>query len=121
MIFVHLEQNLKKKVIIMNQSVRAGNLFSGEMYSMQVLDREQRSVYSVPVAVTDNGGRMTFTTVHISVSDQNDNVPQFLAQEYKITALDGLPLNYTVLQASTTGSHLSLSIEQFNAKMGLMA
>ncbi|XP_052280093.1 protocadherin Fat 1-like isoform X4 [Dreissena polymorpha] len=71
---------------------------TGEMYSMQVLDREQRSVYSVPVAVTDNGGRMTFTTVHISVSDQNDNVPLFLAQEYKVTTLEGLPLNYTVLQ-----------------------
>ncbi|KAH3831084.1 hypothetical protein DPMN_104345 [Dreissena polymorpha] len=94
----------------MNQSVRAGNLFSGEMYSMQVLDREQRSVYSVPVAVTDNGGRMTFTTVHISVSDQNDNVPQFLAQEYKVTALDGLPLNYTVLQASSRFSSVFIHL-----------
>ncbi|XP_052793607.1 protocadherin Fat 1-like isoform X3 [Mya arenaria] len=70
---------------------------TGEMYSVQVLDRERQSVYSVPVAVSDNGGRMTFTTVHISIRDQNDNVPQFLAQEYKQTVLDSTPLNSTIM------------------------
>ena len=65
---------------------------------MQVLDREQQSTFNVPVAATDNGGLMVFTTVHISVTDQNDNVPQFLAQEYEFTVLDITPLNNTILK-----------------------
>lgn len=71
---------------------------SGEVYSVQVLDREQQSVYNVPVAATDNGGRIVFTTVHISITDQNDNVPQFLAQEYKMTLLSLTPVNATILK-----------------------
>lgn len=73
----------------------------GEIYSQQVLDREKESLYSVPVAAIDNGGRMTFTLVHISISDQNDNVPQFLAQEYKRTILDTTTVNSTVLKVTT--------------------
>ena len=73
-------------------------LLPGEIFSNRVLDRERQSLYTVPVAATDNGGRMGFATVHISLIDLNDNVPQFLAQEYKVTILTTVPLNSTVLQ-----------------------
>lgn len=75
-------------------------MLPGEVYSVQVLDREQQPVFNVPVAATDNGGRMVFTTVHISVTDQNDNVPQFLAQEYEVTVLNVSPVNSTVLKVT---------------------
>lgn len=64
---------------------------------MQVLDRELQSVFHVPIAATDNGGRMAFTKLHVSITDQNDNVPQFLAQEYKSTLLDTTAVNTTVM------------------------
>lgn len=73
------------------------------MYSVQVIDREQQPVFNVPVAATDNGGRMVFTTVHISITDQNDHVPQFLAQEYELTVLNTMPLNSTVLKVTKIG------------------
>ena len=71
---------------------------SGEIFSNQVLDREKQSLYTVPVAAADNGGRMGFATVHISLTDMNDNVPQFLAQEYKVTILTTTPVNSSVIQ-----------------------
>ena len=73
---------------------------TGEVFSMQVLDREQHSVFNLPIAATDNGGRMTYTTVHIAITDQNDNVPEFLAKEYKKTILHTTAVNTTVMVVS---------------------
>ena len=75
-------------------------LITGEIFSNKLLDREAQALYTIPVAATDNGGRMGFTTVHVSLTDQNDNIPQFLAQEYKVTVLSTLPVNGTVLQVN---------------------
>ncbi|XP_060561268.1 LOW QUALITY PROTEIN: protocadherin Fat 1-like [Ruditapes philippinarum] len=71
---------------------------SGEIFSVQVFDREHQSVFNVPIAATDNGGRMAFTKLHVSITDQNDNVPQFLAQEYKSSLLDSTPINSTIMK-----------------------
>lgn len=55
-------------------------------------------MYKVPIAATDNGGRMAYTTVHVNVLDQNDNVPQFLAKVYELTIVNIMPVNSTLLK-----------------------
>ena len=92
------------RVVNFGTYISANYLFfsAGEIFSNKVLDREKQAVFIIPVAATDNGGRMGFTSVHVSLTDQNDNIPQFLAQEYKVTVLSTQPLNSTVLQVLLT-------------------
>ncbi|KAK3597674.1 hypothetical protein CHS0354_040047 [Potamilus streckersoni] len=73
---------------------------SGEIFSRQVLDREEQSSYEIPVAVTDNGGRMSFTKVHVTITDLNDNAPMFLAQSYKTNIFPNTTINSAILQVS---------------------
>lgn len=72
--------------------------FSGELFSNSLFDREDKDYFVVQVAATDNGGSMGFTTVEVRVTDINDNVPQFLVQEYNTVIMDSSPLNSSVLQ-----------------------
>merc|ERR1719495_1685361 len=50
---------------------------TGELWSEKVLDRETRASYEIPITVTDQGGRNGFTTIKITVVDENDNSPFF--------------------------------------------
>lgn len=56
---------------------------TGEIFSLIQFDREKMSDYYIPVAAQDNGGGMGFTTVHVRITDQNDNLPQFTMHDYK--------------------------------------
>ncbi len=57
---------------------------TGEVWSLQMLDREARDSYDVAVVATDAGGRSGFATLRIQVEDENDNAPAFLLPEYKV-------------------------------------
>ena len=72
--------------LILSEELR--KLFSldpgtGAIWSLQPLDREQRPVYEIPIAVTDGNGRNGFTTLKISVEDENENSPVFLCPNSK--------------------------------------
>ncbi|ESO94055.1 hypothetical protein LOTGIDRAFT_104487 [Lottia gigantea] len=54
-----------------------------EVLSMKVLDREEQERYTIPIAATDNGGKMNFTTLYVTIKDLNDNLPSFKIKEYK--------------------------------------
>lgn len=56
---------------------------SGELWTRQSLDREQQALYEVPVMAVDGGGRSAMTSVRLTVTDANDNPPQFLQSEYR--------------------------------------
>lgn len=56
---------------------------TGEIFSLIQFDREKVANYYMTVAAQDNGGRMGFATVHIRITDQNDNLPQFTMHDYK--------------------------------------
>jgi len=54
------------------------------------LDREERAAYDVTIACADEGGqraRTSQTVVHVTIADENDNVPHFTRDvyEFKIT------------------------------------
>ncbi|XP_059190480.1 protocadherin-23 [Centropristis striata] len=73
------------------------NTKTGEIINWVALDREQHSQHSLKVMVTDQGRpRLNATaTVHILVTDINDNIPQFThlpaSKELNVQIWAGLP------------------------------
>ncbi|KAK2817251.1 hypothetical protein Q5P01_025442 [Channa striata] len=73
------------------------NAKTGEIINWVALDREQHSQHSLKVMVTDQGHpRLNATaTVHILVTDVNDNAPQFThlpaSKELSVQIWSGLP------------------------------
>ena len=59
------------------------NTETGDITSLAELDREKRSVYELPVAAIDGGGRAGFVTVRVKIADDDDNKPLFKMKEYK--------------------------------------
>ena len=62
------------------------NSFTGQITTLSTLDRESQDAYHLIVEATDSptsGQRKTGTmTVHLSLSDVNDNTPTFSANQY---------------------------------------
>ena len=73
---------------------------TGELWSEKVLDRETRASYEIPITVTDQGGRNGFTTIKITVVDENDNSPFFPLSEYKANLQANLTVGSTVIRVS---------------------
>ena len=76
------------------------NPSTGELWSEKVLDREDRASYEIPITVTDQGGRNGFTTIKITVADENDNSPFFPLSEYKGNIQANLTVGSTVLRVT---------------------
>lgn len=64
---------------------------TGDIITKIKLDRETRKSYDMLVIATDEGGRSGFTTVRLSVVDENEFPPQFINTEYKTV----IPANLT--------------------------
>lgn len=56
---------------------------SGIVKTRIKLDREERNKYEILIQARDDGGRVGYTTVRLSVSDENEFPPQFVNSEYK--------------------------------------
>ena len=87
-----LSEELKKKFRL--------DRFTGVVWSPQPLDREERPVYEIPISVTDRKGRNGFTTLKISVADENDNSPSFPLSNYKANIQANLTVGSTVLRVT---------------------
>ena len=69
---------------------------SGEVWSKQKFDREEKSTYEIPIMATDLGGKSGFTTLKINIADVNDNPPVFDLAEYKANIHANLSVGSTV-------------------------
>lgn len=51
---------------------------TGVVYNSEVLDREKRSLYTVPITISDRDNHTLHETAHvrIQVDDQDDNLPE---------------------------------------------
>ena len=74
--------------------------FSGEIFSECNFDREDHEFYQVPVAVTDNAGRMGFSLIEVTIRDLNDNPPRFLMNDYKFVVSSSAPVNSSFAKVS---------------------
>ncbi|XP_045469521.1 fat-like cadherin-related tumor suppressor homolog isoform X5 [Harmonia axyridis] len=56
---------------------------NGRIVTRKRLNREEQTVYEIPIMATDGGGKSGFFTVRVRVTDENDNAPKFVLKEYK--------------------------------------
>ncbi|KAG8438891.1 hypothetical protein GDO86_005181 [Hymenochirus boettgeri] len=76
----------------------------GEVRVLSLLDREQRSSYSIEVRATDNGHPAKFNQVsaRIYLADVNDNSPVFLQSNYSLVVQDGAPTGTSLIKFTAT-------------------
>lgn len=82
---------------------------TGEITTRQLLDREVSNQYEFTVAATDNGGQMGFTTVTIVVKDENDNMPQFLMEEYRANIRFDSSVDTKIIQVKAEDEDLGIN------------
>lgn len=68
------------------------------LYARISFDREKYKLYEVPIAAFDGGGRPGYSTVRISVTNDNDNAPLFAVSEYRAYVYENTTIGTTVLQ-----------------------
>ncbi|KAM6972795.1 protocadherin Fat 1a [Aplochiton taeniatus] len=61
---------------------------TGELKTLQPLDREEQEEHRFKVRALDGGGRYCEADVRITVEDVNDNAPQFNSDPYTITVFE---------------------------------
>ena len=75
---------------------------TGDLTNLKVLDREETPSFTIPVMVTDMKGRNGFTTVKISLVDENDNSPVFPLAEYRTNIHANLSAGSEVVHVTAT-------------------
>ncbi|KAL4640550.1 protocadherin Fat 1 isoform X2 [Arapaima gigas] len=77
---------------------------NGEVYALEVLDREGLKEKVIPVSLMakDGGGKVGFCTVNVVLTDINDNAPQFRAAEYRASVASDVPRGTTVLRVAAS-------------------
>ncbi|KAH9514840.1 Protocadherin-11 Y-linked [Bulinus truncatus] len=70
----------------------------------KVLDREARDFYQVTVTAIDGGSppRTGSVIINITVTDINDNAPEFLQSSYNESVLENTPPNFSIMKVSAT-------------------
>ncbi|XP_042222155.1 fat-like cadherin-related tumor suppressor homolog isoform X3 [Homarus americanus] len=80
---------------------------TGDVWTSEVFDREERAEYAFTVMAMDIGGRTGFTTLHITVNDVNDNKPVFMQTNYK-----------AIIRSNTTSGSVVLKVFAVDADKG---
>ncbi|KAG8280049.1 hypothetical protein J6590_090775 [Homalodisca vitripennis] len=75
---------------------------TGLLRSKKALDREKRALYDILVMASDTSGHVGFTSVHLTVTDVNDNSPKFILPEYLACVPSNLTVNSAFLKVRAT-------------------
>ncbi|KAJ8383464.1 hypothetical protein AAFF_G00220600 [Aldrovandia affinis] len=84
---------------------------TGEVKTLQSLDREEQEVYALTVRAQDGGGRHCEAHVRIVVEDVNDNAPQFTSDPYAITVFENTEPGTLVARLQATDLDLGANGE----------
>lgn len=86
---------------------------SGQMVLNRSLDRETTSRYTLTVGARDAGSPSlsTSTTVVIDVLDENDNAPEFMHSETKVSVLEKLPVGSKLVTFQAADADLDTNSE----------
>lgn len=73
---------------------------SGQITTLEKLDREDPDNKDIvlTVAAQDSGGYVTYCAVQITLLDDNDNIPRFLATEYRASVKSDVAEGFLVTQ-----------------------
>lgn len=73
---------------------------SGQITTVEKLDREDPANKDIMLAVAaqDSGGRVSYCTVHVTLLDDNDNIPHFHATEYRASVKSDVAKGFLVTQ-----------------------
>ena len=85
------------------------NCSSGNISTLQALDRESVSYYILTALAVDNSGDVPLQAsveVRINVTDANDNPPQFTMDTYNVSILENISIRTTVLTVSASDSDI---------------
>ncbi|KAG8253303.1 hypothetical protein J6590_038175 [Homalodisca vitripennis] len=85
------------------------SMFSADAETGNQLDRERVVVLELPVLATDGAGHYDYSTVRVTVTDVNDNVPEFCFPEYYKCIAEKLTVDS--VKASDRGSGLAALVE----------
>ncbi len=71
---------------------------TGNLSTTRNLDREQDNVYHLSIVASDNGNPLLSSSVSvtITVTDINDNAPQFLQSSYSVELMENTPVGMSV-------------------------
>uniref|UniRef100_A0A9J7YAP4 FAT atypical cadherin 1b n=1 Tax=Cyprinus carpio carpio TaxID=630221 RepID=A0A9J7YAP4_CYPCA len=74
----------------------------GQIHTVESFDREkpEEKTISLSLMAKGGGGRLSFCTVIVTLSDVNDNSPKFRLSEYKVTVPGDAPSGTTVIKTS---------------------
>uniref|UniRef100_A0A1B6CQG5 Cadherin domain-containing protein n=1 Tax=Clastoptera arizonana TaxID=38151 RepID=A0A1B6CQG5_9HEMI len=78
--------------------------YTGWITTVKGLDREVKATYNLSVVAKDNGSPAltSMSLVHITISDCNDNPPNFSQETYYVTVLEDAPLGYIIISLTVT-------------------
>ena len=85
------------------------NPSTGNITTLQTLDRENVSFYTLTALAVDNSGDMPLQTsveVRINITDVNDNSPQFSMNTYNVSLMENTTLGTAVLSVSANDSDI---------------
>ncbi|KAI2668551.1 Protocadherin-23 [Labeo rohita] len=73
---------------------------TGAISTTRILDREERSNYSLLITAADHGDPPLSSTalLHVTLSDENDNSPAFAQKSYHSSISEGLPAGSEILR-----------------------
>ncbi|KAG9491170.1 hypothetical protein GDO78_006506 [Eleutherodactylus coqui] len=73
---------------------------NGHIATLRKLDRENATerFIAIKIMATDGGGRASFCTVKIILTDENDNAPVFIANEYLLSVQSNLSKGAPIIQ-----------------------
>ena len=68
---------------------------TGNIYVAHTLDREDQASYTIDIEARD-GTNAAVTTLTVTITDVNDNIPSFIHQQSQFNANEDSPIGYTV-------------------------
>ncbi|XP_069753839.1 protocadherin gamma-C5-like [Narcine bancroftii] len=79
-----------------------------KLISSEALDREAISEYKIPVSAWDQGSPSLSTnkTIHVTISDVNDNAPQFTEPSYNIYVMENNGLGVSIFAVTASDPDL---------------
>ncbi|XP_076467657.1 protocadherin Fat 1-like [Babylonia areolata] len=79
---------------------------AGDIRTRHILDREKIDQFKLTVSATDSGGQMGFATVTVVLKDENDNMPEFLREQYQASVFFNASIGTAVLQVKAVDEDL---------------